>query len=62
MKAENDCNMLNLFDIKNIGRAGNDMSIFVKLDCEKCCIMHLIYAYSTILSSFPLLYKVMTIH
>ena len=51
-----------MFDVENIGKAVNDMSLSVALDCEKLCIMHLLYAHPAVTSCLSRLYKAIVIH
>ena len=62
LTGENDCNMLNMFDVENIGKAVNDMSFSVALDCEKLCIMHLLYALPAVISCLSQSYKAIAIY
>ena len=51
-----------MFDVENIWKAVNDMSLSVALDCEKLCIMHLLCAHSAVISCLSRLYKVIVIY
>ena len=54
--------MLNMFDVENIGKVVNDISLSIALNCEKLCIMHLLYAHPAVISSLSRLYKAIITH
>ena len=62
LTGENDCKMLDMFDVENTEKAVNDMSLSVALDCEKLCIIHLLDAHPAVISCLPRLYKVIVMH
>ena len=51
-----------MFDVENIRKAVNDLSLSVALDCEKLCITHLLHAHPAVISCLSRLYKAIVIH